>query len=184
MEPTTIRGSLRHLTLHPDQSNRIVAVQRCISPTTVGRHRRLIEQTKLSPVDLDQLSDRDIVARFGRNPKPGVTFALPDWDRDLLDLERGHNRAELHARYVENTVDATPMAYRTYCKQLDARTVVKPSGRIRHRPGEKMMVDFAGYCPPGRSGAGLPVKFQLFVSILPVSQYVFACVVGSQQVPD
>lgn len=77
------------------------------------------------------------------------------------------------------------MAYRTYCKQIEnVITIASPTMRLIHRAEEKIMVDFAGYCPLGLGHHNMISKFALFVAILPASQYIFACVVRSQNIPD
>ena len=78
------------------------------------------------------------------------------------------------------------MSYRDYCRKFrDYDVAAHPIMRQRHRPGETMMVDFAGFRPHGRADdpANL-LPFELFVAVLPSSDYTFACVTRSQRVAD
>jgi Integrase core domain len=78
------------------------------------------------------------------------------------------------------------MSYRDYCRKFrDYDVAAHPIMRQPHRPGETMMVDFAGFRPHGRADdpANL-LPFELFVAVLPSSDYTFACVTRSQRVAD
>lgn len=185
MDLTVVRGALRHIMTHIDQSNRIIARQRKLSPTTVARYRAFIVDQALDPSRLEAMANSEIAALVRGKPHRSNIVANPDWDDHILALQRGHTRAELHARYVTDASSGLPIAYRTYCKRLaEALARREPSMRIVHRAGEKMMVDFAGYCPRGLSGDGQVSPFALFVAIMPVSQYLFAVVVASQKIRD
>ena len=48
-----------------------------------------------------------------------------------------------------------------------------------HRPDAAMMTDFAGHRPSGATGVGEETEFELFIAVLPASDYTFACVVRS-----
>lgn len=184
MNVKKIRGALRHIIVHPDQSNRVIGEQRSCSPTTVGRYRRLLAERSLDSDDFDAMTDTDIARFVGRTGPQTCIFADADWSRDLRDLHGDDTRADLHERYVAESGDRPTMSYRTYCKRIEARlAVVDPTMRLVHRAGEAMMVDFAGYKPKGLI-SGEVAELALFVAILPASQYMFACVVASQKVPD
>jgi transposase len=184
MDAKSIRGALRHILTHPDQSNRMIGEQRSCSPTTIGRYRKLINGQCLAVADIGAMTDSEIMQLVGRTGPQATTFLEPDWERDILDLNRGDSRVELHDRYVAGATGAAPMSYRTYCKRLaDRLPATDPTMRLVHRAGETMMVDFAGYQPKGLLYGELS-DLALFVAIVPASQYIFARVVASQRVPD
>ncbi len=184
MDVKKVRGALRHIAAHPEQSNRIISEQRGCSPTTIGRYRKLLHGRSLTAADVAAMTETEIAALAGKTGPQATVFLEPDWARDVVDLHRGDKRTELHERYVAEATDIAPMAYRTYCKRLNAiLAVASPTMRLVHRAGEKMMVDFAGDQPKGLLHGEI-TDLALFVAIMPASQYIFGCVVASQRIPD
>lgn len=88
----------------------------------------------------------------------------------------------------EEYIQAFPggYGYSQFCHHLRQRLVsLKPSMIIKHEPGDKLFIDFAGkkLHYTDRS-TGEMVACQVFVACLPFSDYGFATVVPSQRMED
>jgi len=180
------RGVLR-LILMTAHSDRQIGRLRACSYSTVGRYRRLAHEKGLTLEALEAMTDGDLARTF--NPSrvfPNPSVAQPDWTRVALKVKEGHHLNELHEIYVADAGDADTMSYRGFLRGYRRQVAAAhPIMRQRHRPGEAMMVDFAGYRPTGRqTGGGGIAIFELFVAVTPASDYTFACVTRSQRTGD
>jgi len=178
------RQTLRVILVKPDLSNREIARQILCSPGTISRLRSRVSILGLTLAQLDAMKDSEIRDWAYDQQTSAGDLVWPDWDAVLADLQAGYNRQEAYDRFVDRLEDGQPIAYRTFCKHTESVLDTKnPTMRLLHRPGDKAMVDFAGYTPPGMID-GSEVNFQLFVARLPASGYGFACVVASHTIPD
>jgi transposase len=180
------RGVLR-LILTTAHGDRQIGRLRACSSTTVGRYRRLAHENGLTLEALEAMTDSDLARTFNPGrvfPKPSV--AQPDWTQVALKAKEGHHLNELHEVYVAEAGQAPVMSYRGFLRGYRRHVAAAhPIMRQRHRPGEAMMVDFAGYRPIGRQSGGDGVTvFELFVAVMPASDYTFACVTRSQRIAD
>lgn len=180
------RGVLR-LILTTAETNRKIGRLLGCSSTTVGRYRRLAQEQGLTFERLEATTDRQLekISHPGRTA--ASPFAQPDWAQVILKIKEGYNCKELHEDYeAQNWGDRRVMSYRSFLREFVRQTAAShPIMRQRHRPGEAMMVDFAGYRPIGRSGHDAnPATFELFVAVMPASDYTFACVTRSQRDAD
>jgi len=180
------RGVLR-LILTTAHSDRQIGRLRTCSYSTVSRYRQLVLDNALTLETLESMTDSDLA----RVLKPGQVYPAPTvlqpaWAKVALKVKQGHNLCELHEAYVANADGAKTMSYRSFTRGFALYiAVAHPIMRQRHRPGEAMMVDFAGYRPLGReTGGNGSVFFELFVAVLPSSDYTFACVTRSQRTAD
>lgn len=178
------RQRLVLLLQHPHLSNREIARQRLCSPTTIARLRGRIAVLGLTIEKVDAMSDSQLDDwLYDRQIVPGDRI-WPDWNVVLAKLQSGDNRQEAYDTFVETCVGGRPIAYRTFCKHLEPLLDKKnPTMRLLHKPGDKAMVDYAGYTPGGLVD-GKERALQLFVARLPASGYGFACVTTSQTIPD
>lgn len=180
-----VRGLLR-LILTTAYSNRKIAELTGRSATTVARYCALAQEMNFAIEDLDQATDSDLARLFRAGQvNPASQKFQPDWAEVALKVKAGHHLNELHEAYVFNVGEMRAMSYRAFCRGHSAHTAAShPIMRQRHKPGGAMMTDFAGYRPAGRSENGVEVRFELFVAVLPASDFTFACVVRSQKSAD
>jgi transposase len=79
-----------------------------------------------------------------------------------------------------------PYSYTQFVEHYNRRyRKVKSSMKLTHQPGETMMIDFAGkhlYLTDKETGEQIPVE--IYVSILPHSQYTYVQAVMSQKRED
>lgn len=178
------RQRLALLLAHPNLSNREIARQRICSPTTIARLRSRVAVLGLTAGQLDAMSESDLQGwLYDRQLAPGDKI-WPEWDTVLASLQAGDNRQEAYDAFVETCANGKPVAYRTFCKHLEPLLDAKnPTMRLLHKPGDKAMVDFAGYSPKGLLD-GKEHTLQLFVARLPASGYGFAWITATQTMPD
>ncbi|WP_333897149.1 IS21 family transposase [Brevundimonas aurantiaca] len=181
------RGLLR-LILTSAHSDRQIGRMIGCSYSTVARYRLIAHKLSLTGETLCDLADSDLSRLFnpGRSAPRATGQLQPNWAAVALKVKAGHHLKELHDAYSEAAGDQPTMSYRDYCRKFrDYDVAAHPIMRQRHRPGETMMVDFAGFRPRGRDDdpAHL-VPFELFVAVLPSSDYTFACVTRSQRTVD
>nr|WP_314187962.1 IS21 family transposase [uncultured Brevundimonas sp.] len=181
------RGLLR-LILTTAYGNRQIGRMICCSYTTVARYRSLALEMSLTSEGLCALSDSDLMRLFnaGRSAPMAIGQLQPDWAAVAVKVKAGHHLKDLHDTYVETAGDQPTISYRDYCRKFrEYNVAAHPIMRQRHRPGETMMVDFAGLRPRGRDDDPADrVPFELFVAVLPASDYTFACVTRSQRAGD
>ena len=178
------RQRLALLLQHPHLSNREIARQRLCSPTTIARLRGRIAVLGLSLEQLDAMRDSELQDwLYDRQITPGDRI-WPDWDVVLANLQAGDNRQEAYDTFVETCAEGRPIAYRTFCKHLEPLLDMKnPTMRLLHKPGDKAMVDYAGYTPKGLID-GNERTLQMFTARLPASGYGFAWITATQTIPD
>lgn len=178
------RQRLALLLKYPDLSNREIARRQICSPTTIAKLRGRIDVLGLTLDQLEAMSDSDLGTwLYDRQVAPGDRI-WPDWDAVLANLQAGDNRQEAYDIFMNSCAEGKPIAYRTFCKHLEPLLDRKsPTMRLLHRPGDKAMVDYAGYTPRGLVDAK-ERKLELFIARLPASGYGFACVTASQTIPD
>lgn len=155
--------------------------------STVTRYRRICLERGLALEELDQLGEGALRQRFdSRGVTVGSRFVEPDWQNMALMLRRRFTLHELHAIYVEKCGADPAMSYREFCRRhLAFAKASNPVMRQVHHAGEKTMLDFAGYRPIVRIlPDAKPVKAQMFLAVLPASDYSFAFIVPSQKSAD
>ena len=160
-----------------------IAQSRGMSHHTVRRWRDVAIAEKLTESDVDNLTDSDLIKIFqsGR-----VTMALlaPDWQFVEEQLAKGYTLLEIHQEYEDQANGRPAMAYSTFCQKFNKEAKQKPVFlRQNHVAGEEMQTDFAGYRPEGIE-YGNRRKFELFVTALPASHYLFAIITRSQSTTD
>ncbi|KAK0341712.1 hypothetical protein LTR94_025281, partial [Friedmanniomyces endolithicus] len=164
------RGLLR-LILTTAYGNRQIGRMICCSYTTVARYRSLALEMSLTSEGLCALSDSDLMRLFnaGRSAPMAIGQLQPDWAAVAVKVKAGHHLKDLHDTYVETAGDQPTISYRDYCRKFrEYNVAAHPIMRQRHRPGETMMVDFAGLRPRGRDDDPADrVPFELFVAVLP-----------------
>lgn len=176
------RGILKHVLLGNASCNAIAAARGC-SHNTVRRVKAIAHEQELTQTQLDQMSDTELHEMV--LPSKRVAQKIPpNLEQDQQLLEKGYNRAETHARYMDEVGIENAVSYSAYCTQM--REFLKSKElvfRHVHQPGYAMQIDFAGYAPIGEED-GTKKKFQLFVAVLPASHKLFAICTRSQSTSD
>lgn len=178
------RQCLHTLLVHPKRSNREIARRRQCSPTTVARLRDRVAVLGLALDQLNTMTDDELRNWLYDGKTVAGDLVTPDWNTVLAQLQAGDNRQEAYDSFLDRCGSGKPIAYRTFCKQLEPLLDQKnPTMRLLHKPGDKAMVDYAGYTPKALV-EGQQRTVQLFAGRLPASGYGFACVTLSQTIPD
>ncbi len=178
------RQRLHTLLSHPELSNREIARQRQCSPTTIARLRSRIAVLGLPLDQLTAMGDDELRNWLYDGHASAGELLAPDWNTVLVQLQSGDNRQEAYDSFLDRCEAGKPIAYRTFCKHLEPLLDQKnPTMRLLHKPGDKVMVDYAGYNPKALV-EGQERTVQLFAGRLPASGYGFAFVTLSQTLPD
>ncbi|MCF0220529.1 MAG: IS21 family transposase [Muribaculaceae bacterium] len=181
---------IRHM---QGESNRSIAKALSLSKNTVNRYVALAEGDKLSLKELVSLDDPELDFRLnGGSPaytderfqdfmrrlpyleeqmrRRGVTLQLL-WEEYRLEVPDGYGLSQFRFHYRQNAAALKPRA----------TTVLKDL----HAGGDMLYLDFAGdamECVDPETGEA--VKVQVFVAVLPASDYAFAMAVPSQRTED
>ncbi|MGF1671078.1 MAG: IS21 family transposase [Balneolaceae bacterium] len=171
-------------------SIRTIARNTGLSRNTVRHYLRAVDQHGYSPQQALSLDDEQL-SRLCQNTEP--PSAGEPRQQDLLgwitshgnDLRKKHvTRQLLWEEYRQRYPDG--YGYTWFCRHLNDYLGNKDLTMIfEHRPGEKMMADFAGdrlsYIDPE---TGEVIETQVWVSVLPFSSYMYVEAVESQKQED
>ena len=175
-------------------SNRGIARKLPINKGTVNGYFQMIEANGWKLEDLMQVDD-PILERMFHAGNPAYTdermqefLRLLPYFRDQLTDSRNHvTRQLLWEEYRKTHPDGYGKSQfydhlkQNLVAQKDITTVLVQT----YKPGEKLMVDFAGdklsYVD---TGTGEIVKVEVFVACMPFSDYIFVCCVPSQRTED
>ena len=157
------------------------------SRSTVTRYRAICQHNHLTSDDVDCLGEtgvRDLVDR--RAAKGTSRFVQPDWLEVALMLRKRLTLLDCYGQYTSRCGSGPAMSYREFCRRhLAYKRAADPIMRQVHCAGEKTMLDFAGDAPTVRLVADAkPAKAQLFLAVMPASDYTFALIVPSQKTAD
>jgi transposase len=160
-----------------------------ISKNTVKSYILKIQQNQWDPKDLIELENPVLEAKFhAGNPayKDGRYDQLKDQLDDLVKelKKRGVTKYLLWEEYRQQY----PKGYSRsqFCFHLSQHMRAgKPSMVLKHKPGEKLYMDFAGdkmhYTDPL---SGEQIWCEVFVCCLPYSDYGFALAIPTQKSDD
>ena len=131
------------------------------------------------PLDDDVTNEELQEFLFPGKYKPLSIYQMPDFAYIHKELARpGVNLTLLHEEYTNKclTEETTPYRYTQFCdKYRRWAKVTKATMRIKHKPGDKTEVDWAGDTLPVYDPVtGDPDPGYLFVGALPCSFYAFA----------
>lgn len=179
-----IREVLR-LTYAEGLSRRQVAMAAGLPYTTVSDYVARARRASLRWPLPEELDDGQLEARLFVSAGPPQTVRpLPDWAEVHREVRRPNVTLQLlHLEYKERAPDGYQysqfcLLYRRWQRHLDAVM------RQEHRAGEKLFVDFAGQTLPIIDPqTGAITRAQLFVAVLGASNYTYAEVVPSQELP-
>lgn len=160
-----------------------------MSKNTVKAYIRKIQDSPLSPESLLALAESVLEARlFAGSPSykeqqyDSIANNLDYYARELKRV--GVTRKILWEEYRGKHPDG--YQYTQFCHHLGQYLIKKnPSMVLRHNPGEKLFIDFAGKTMPYVDReTGEIIECQMFVACLPYSDYCFAMAVHSQNTED
>jgi transposase len=163
-----------------------------MSKNTVKSYIEKVELSKFDIKELLKLDDPVLESKF----HPGNP-AYKDNRYELLKSKFPHYRKELNRVGVtqqllwEEYIQENPNGYSRsqFCHHLSQYlSTVNPSMVLKHEPGDKLYVDFAGkkiaFHESDADGTVSVIECQVFVACLPYSNYCFAMAVRSQSVHD
>lgn len=185
----TIREILR-LSLTTELSDRQIARSVRCSHTTVARYASLVRQQSLDWSVIAQMPDGDLRRLLHDEQPPAGSAAqaqipMPDWSHIHAELARkGVTLKLLWREYLE----ANPAGYRysRFCDLYRAwSSQLDLTMRMRHTPGEKLYVDYAGTTVAITDPlTGEVRQAQIFVAAMGYSHMIYAEATLSQQSDD
>lgn len=160
-------------------SQRRIASTLCVSRNTVAKVARAASDHQLSKDALESMEEMEIHNTLFPEEALLPTLVTPDFPyihKELL--KSGVTLKLLWQEYVDTCRDAgkPPYGYSQYCKLYqDYVSKNKLTMHIQHKPGDKLMVDWAGTALPLYDKiSGNSSKVYLFVATLPFSMYCYA----------
>ena len=169
-------------------SNRKIASMLGVSRNTVNHYLSSLADRALALDEVLNYTDRALLDLF-----PVQSEVVPERFRTLSSYfayfvrelkKTGCTRQTLWKEYLEKHPDGYLYSqFNHYLRQyLDK---VTGSMKLTHKVGEKLYIDFTGKKPSYRDlKTGKDVQAEVFVAILPASQYTFVCAIGSQRKHD
>lgn len=183
---STLKELCRYL-LRTDLSNRKIAHQVRLAPSTVVRYRQRLRALNAQWEHVQALDEAALDQWL--NPKRGAhkrRFVEPDWDYVHSELrKRGVTIALLHEEYaqdLESGVMSETEFRRRYQRYARSRGLVMRQARV---PGQDLFLDFSGGRPTltdQETGQTTPVE--LFVAVMGASRKTFVHAVASQKSVD
>jgi transposase len=168
-------------------THRAIAQSCAVSAGTVGDYVSRAKAAGLSWPLPEGLSGEELEAKlFPRHRAArGRQIAVPDWG--AVHKERRRKGVTLSLLWVEYRQDHPEgysysqycHHYRQWCQQLN------PVMRQKHRPGEKLFIDYAGQTVPRiEPTTGEVTQAQIFVAVLGASNYTYAEAHAAQSLPN
>ena len=189
---TKTMEQIRNIISQRNQGNSIrsIALNFSISRNTVRSYLRLIEQSDYSlkealDLPVEQLAGICCRTQDGGQEESSYGVLHQKLPHYVKELKRRHvTRQILWEEYREECPSG--YGYTRFCYYLNHYVSKNDVTAIfTHRPGEKVMVDFAGdplsYVD---RHTGEEIKCQVLVSVLPHSSYIYAEALGSQNQQD
>ncbi|QUY51888.1 IS21 family transposase [Psychrobacter pacificensis] len=166
-------------------SNRKIARTVTVSPTTVGKIKRLVEDSSFDISQLNELDDIELKERLGINKEfiPQNKKPQPDWVYVYTELQKRDITLELLWQEYCEAHKEESLSYSRFCALFKEYTnSLAISKRMIHKAGESIQVDFGGRTVEIYQDNKEVLKAQIFVAVLPASGYIFAYAVPSQQI--
>ena len=174
------------LKYHTGLTHREIAKACSIGAGTVSTYIARAREAGLTWPLPPELDDATLEKRlFKLAQVAGTARPLPEWATIHRELKRVG--VTLHLLWLEyREIHPEGYAYSQFCDRYRRwRRKLSPSMRQRHRPGEKVFLDFSGKHPhlvDCNTGELIPVE--LFVGVLGASSYTYAEATRTQQLPD
>jgi transposase len=176
--------------LSSGHSKRFIARELELARNTVKDYIKLIHQSSQSYTELLALND-DSLSLFIHDAGQVTSPFDKRWDdfqstTPAIEQElkkTGVTRLLLWQEY--RMVYPDGYGYTQFCHHVSEHIKHKDVVmRFEHKPGEKMLVDFAGKTMNYTDAGGKEIKCQVFIAILPYSGYTYTQAVLSQKQPD
>ncbi len=174
-----------------EMSNRAIAVTLNIARNIVNKAVRLMEASGLSFLDIESLSIDELETIFSAKPGPKKMedVVMPNYEYLTQELSKpGVTMQLLWEEYVTNCRLSNKNWYgitqfKKYFKEYLETTGF--TDIIRHKAGDKIEVDWSGVRPSWKDPDTKEVEYgQLFVGVLPFSQYMYAEVTAHMILPN
>jgi Transposase and inactivated derivatives len=169
-------------------SNRKIAAHIKVNRKTIDSYISRFKALELSCEELLQLEDVELLELFTEDSQTEKeryeTLAgyFSYFEKELL--KPGCTLAVLHQEYQLKHPDG--YRYTQFCwhiRRWKRRT--EPSGKLLHKAGEKLFVDFCGdKLAYTNKTTGELIEVEVFIGVLPCSQYTFVKAVPSQKRED
>lgn len=160
-------------------SQRRIADTLKVSRNTVGKVFKALQEHPVSEDSLNTLNDQELHQQLFPEESQVPFLVTPDYDyvhKELL--KSGVTLKLLWEEYVDvcRRSEKPPYMYSQFCKLYqDYVNQHRLTMHIRHKPGDKLMVDWTGTpLPLYDKLTGKSCKVYLFVATLPFSMYCFA----------
>ena len=174
--------SKEHQILHhlsEGKSQRMIAGTLGVSRNTVASVFAAAKRTSKSYPELLQMDEATLFQTLFPEKAAEPVWVIPDYERIHKELLRhGVTLRLLWEEYVDACREAKqpPYMYSQFCKRYaDYVDQNRLTMHIQHKPGDKLMVDWAGtklFIHDRYSGSTQPCY--LFVAVLPFSMYCYA----------
>ena len=174
------------LKYHTGLTHREIAKACSIGAGTVSTYVARAREVGLTWPPAPELDDATLEkCLFKLAQVAGAARALPEWAAIHREFKR--TGVTLHLLWLEyREIHLEGYAYSQFCDLYRRwRKKLSPSMRQRHRPGEKVLIDFSGKRPhlvERDTGELIPVE--LFVGVLGASSYTYAEATRTQQLSD
>lgn len=170
------------------QSNRKVAETLGVSRNTVNSYVRVFDEHELSYQQLEKLSEAELAGLFPQaDSKETERYEqlaryFPTFTTELR--KTGCTLQTLWQSYLQDHPDG--YRYTQFVHHFNQwKGQTKASGILRHQAGQKLFMDFAGKTLSYVDrGTGEVRQAQVFVAILPCSQYTYVQAVDTQKRED
>lgn len=169
-------------------SNRKIAAHLNVNRKTVDSYVSRFNALALPAEELTNLHDAALLELFtedSQTEKARYEVLAGYFSYFEKELHKpGCTLATLHQEYQHKHPDG--YRYTQFCWHIRRwRRRSAPSGKLLHKAGEKLFVDFCGNkLSYTDKSTGECIEVEVFVGILPCSQYTFVCAVPSQKRED
>ena len=170
-------------------TNRQIARSLNISPGTVCRYLQDATARGFSwplPDNLNEKTLEDAIFGDANKPPNPHRFVMPDWAAIHTELKKkGVTKQLLWSEYQQQH-GGSAYRYSQFCTHYRYWLIhQRLSMKQHHVAGEKLFVDYAGQTIPIYSSDSTEVQYsQIFIAVLPVSNYTFAEATFTQSLPD
>jgi transposase len=177
------------ITLHLDGlSNRKISYLLGISRNTINTYMQLFEASEWSLEELHQLDNITLQARFpSRTTIDNSRFDTLMQFFEKVNLARNHPGFTFQYHYQQYVQESSnPYSYTQFMEHYNRKHAkTRGSMKLEHDPGHEVFIDFAGkklHITDKHTGEQIPVE--VFVAILPNSQYTYVEACMSQKRED
>ena len=164
-----------------EMSNRAIAEALSLSRNTVNRYVSLMESSGMGYLDIENMDVSRIEKEFdlATGPKKQDNIIIPNYEALTAELSKpGVTMQLLWEEYVTECRLSNKTWYRITQFKKYFKEHLEATGFtdiIHHKAGEKIEVDWSGVKPSWKDPITKEiVSAQLFVAVLPFSQYIFA----------